>query len=645
MIESCLSHKIIRDFLKNHSENKWKDIIPILIEIGILYIQKEFNKIIFTYEELKKFSLNLQHEQIEKDKERSKETNREVTIFDSLNIENDKEDKKIFLKNRINTGDNNINNNENNQKISLVAPDKNNQEKLKISNDAIKEMKNTIKNNYQYFKNNISTDFKNKLNKQKQEHFKKINIEKNLVKGQKEKDKDKISYAISYDKNLRPASISKKINNTTNNNTNIKTDYTTNPNNLFYNSSSNFSREKQFKNQQSQSKSKNKNKKKYLNLNLNNISKFERIKSKEIRHYNVSRQMVKNNIVRIGGNEKPNYYKKLNNIIKKCNLMNNEPNQNHNNYHAIKMKNQLDRINVNKFSNNSNNFGQNYFKNSNLISTLFQRLNSNDKNLKSMNNYFSNRDELENFISKNRLDNNNKLINKSEPYKHKSKKGFIKSEKADDRKNSSLKLDEDEMDNNIIMKKELERIRNKSTRSMKKKSKEKEKLKEDRGNMLLKSLPSKKEMLKLEKNEDNTPNKIYIKTEKEKTSISKNNNDNFKEVNDKKEINNNDKKEGLKIINLFEIKLKEKNEKIESKEKNPFLKNLSKDRYVNMFGHEGEADFSLTQIEKDYSGIYDSSISNEHQITPEYLFKEGPKNIFKNDKSNDQSVNSNENKV
>ena len=85
--------------------------------------------------------------------------------------------------------------------------------------------------------------------------------------------------------------------------------------------------------------------------------------------------------------------------------MNNEPNQNHNNYHAIKMKNQLDRINVNKFSNNSNNFGQNYFKNSNLTSTLFQRLNSNDKNLKSMNNYFSNRDELENFISKNRLIN------------------------------------------------------------------------------------------------------------------------------------------------------------------------------------------------------------------------------------------------
>ena len=619
MIESCLSHKIIRDFLKNHSENKWKDIIPILIEIGILYLQKEFNKIIFTYEELKKFSLNLQHEQIEKDKEKSKEMNKEGTIYDSLNIENDKEDKKIILKNKINVGDNNINNNGNNQKINLVDANKNNQDKLKISNDAIKEMKNTIKNNYHNFKNNISTDFKNKLNKQKQEHFKKINIEKNLAKGQKEKDKEKISYAISYDKNLRPA------------------DYTTNPNNIFYNSSYNFSSEKKFKNPQSKSKSKNKEK--YLNLNLNNLNKFDKIKNKEIRHYNVSRQIVKNNIVRIGGNEKPNYYKKLNNIIKKCNLLNNEPNLN-NNYHAIKVKKQLDKIHLNKNFNNSNNYGQNYFKNSNLINTLFQRMNSNDKNLKSMNNYFSNREELENFISKNRFDKN-KIINKSEPYKHKCKKGFIKSEKPVDRKNSFLRLEEDEMENNI--KKELEKNRNKSTRSMK--NKEKEKLKESRGNMLLKSLPSRKEMLNIEKNEDNTPKKIYIKTEKDKTSITKNNNENFKEVNEKKEFDNDDKKEGLKIINLFEIKLKEKKEKIENKEKNPFLKNLSKDRYVNMFGHEGEADFSLTQIEKDYSGIYDSSISNENQISPEYFFKEGPKNIFKNDKSNEQSLNSNDNKA
>ena len=175
MLESCLSHKIIRDFLKNHSENKWKDIIPILIEIGILNLQKAFNKIIFTYEELKKISINLQHEQIEKDKEKSKEINKEINkenIYDSLNIDND--DKKINLKNQNNKIDNN---NLKEQKINLIDSTKNNQEKqekLKISNDTIKEMKNIIKNNYQFFKNNINIDLKNKLTKEKKEHFKKL---------------------------------------------------------------------------------------------------------------------------------------------------------------------------------------------------------------------------------------------------------------------------------------------------------------------------------------------------------------------------------------------------------------------------------------------------------------------------------------
>ena len=254
MLESCLSHKIIRDFLKNHSENKWKDIIPILIEIGILNLQKAFNKIIFTYEEIKKISINLQHEKIKKDKEKSKEINKEINkenIYDSLNIDND--DKKINLKNQNNKIDNN---NLKEQKINIIDSTKNNQEKqekLKISNDTIKEMKNIIKNNYQFFKNNINIDLKNKLTKEKKEHFKKLVIEQNNKKDQKKKDK--ISYAISYDKNLRPSSIAKKINNkTTTNKTNLKTDFTTNPNNIYFNHSHNFSSEKKLK----QSRSKNK---------------------------------------------------------------------------------------------------------------------------------------------------------------------------------------------------------------------------------------------------------------------------------------------------------------------------------------------------------------------------------------------------
>ena len=73
MIENCLRHKIIRDFLRLYTENRWKDLIPSLIEIGILNLQKSFNKLIFTKEELKNVSRHLQISQIEKDKEKSKE--------------------------------------------------------------------------------------------------------------------------------------------------------------------------------------------------------------------------------------------------------------------------------------------------------------------------------------------------------------------------------------------------------------------------------------------------------------------------------------------------------------------------------------------------------------------------------------------
>ena len=628
MLESCLSHKIIRDFLKNHSENKWKDIIPILIEIGILNLQKAFNKIIFTYEELKKISINLQHEQIEKDKEKSKEINKEINkenIYDSLNIDND--DKKINLKNQNNKIDNN---NLKEQKINLIDSTKNNQEKqekLKISNDTIKEMKNIIKNNYQFFKNNINIDLKNKLTKEKKEHFKKLVIEQNNKKDQKKKDK--ISYAISYDKNLRPSSIAKKINNnTTTNNTNLKTDFTTNPNNIYFNHSHNFSSEKKLK----QSRSKNKTKEKYLNLNLNNINtnKKDKNKNEERKKDNIGKHIVNNNIIRIGGNEKPNYYKKLNNIIKKCNLINNEWNSTNNNYHAIRFEKNKNQVNYNKKVNNSNNYSQinNYFKNSNLMSTLFQKVNSNEKDLKNLNNYFSNREELETFINKNRVDNS-KLKDKNEKKLSNYKKNLIKSERQIEKKSSFIKLSEIQNDKNIIDKKMLDKSKNKSTKSLKKKETE-------IVNPLLKSLQNKNNILSIDKIEGNTPKKIYVKTEKETISSMKNNN--LKEIVEKKEIKK-ENKDDIKTVKLFDKKEEE------NKENNPFLKNLSKNRYCNMFGHDVEADFSLTQIEKDCSGIYDSSISNENQINPEFFFKESPKNIFKNEKSNEHSMNSYDHRV
>ena len=93
MIENCLRHKIIRDFLKHYTENRWKDLIPSLIQIGILNLQKSFNKIFFTSEEIKKVLRHLQISQIEKDKEKNKEKeNTEMKdINREINLKLDKE--------------------------------------------------------------------------------------------------------------------------------------------------------------------------------------------------------------------------------------------------------------------------------------------------------------------------------------------------------------------------------------------------------------------------------------------------------------------------------------------------------------------------------------------------------------------------
>lgn len=53
MLEACLQRKIIRHFLNNYTENRWSQLIPSLIEIGILYLQNNFNnKTLFTDEEI-----------------------------------------------------------------------------------------------------------------------------------------------------------------------------------------------------------------------------------------------------------------------------------------------------------------------------------------------------------------------------------------------------------------------------------------------------------------------------------------------------------------------------------------------------------------------------------------------------------------
>ena len=673
MIENCLRHKIIRDFLKHYTENRWKDLIPSLIEIGILNLQNSFNKIIFTNDELKKFSRHLQISQIEKDKERSKESfkenkdNKEKDNEKSIDIKNDskekqeeKVDRNKLIKSQSKTNETpknmnggNINNANNNiQRMKMIDIVQNNpekQEKMKSCTEAIIEMKNNIKNNYQYFKNNISIDFKNKLTKQKGEYYKKINIEKNRINTKKHIDK--ISYAISYDKDLRPASISKKINNTQNNinNRNNKAEY----NNINYKFIQNYSSEKK-SNNNSKSKSKSKkykNNEKYMNINLNNLNRINNVHNVKRKHYNVNRANNKNEIVRTTGNEKNNYYKKLS-IMQSHNLANNDTN---NNYHVVKVdRPQINKMKVRKntLNNISNSYNNNY-RNINFINTLYQRVNSNGQAIKiNSDNYFSNREELNEFIRKNRI----RLNVKQEMNKG---KNLTKSEKPSDRKNNFLNLD----DKDKIKEKEIFSDGRNSKNNVQNKTNKKNsnilfsnKNEIENKNELIRSYPNNKDFMKLNKKNSKTP-KNTISTEKERDTISisnsknkindigdktniKKNNDisEEKKVEQKKIENKNEINTGLKTIKLFDLN-KDKNSEKKLFEK---AKGKNADRYFNIFGYEQE-EISLTQIEKDYSGIIDSSTSNEIQMNPDYFFKETPRNVFKINKSSEHSINSNNN--
>ena len=115
--------------------------------------------------------------------------------------------------------------------------------------------------------------------------------------------------------------------------------------------------------------------------------------------------------------------------------------------------------------------------------------------------------------------------------------------------NKKHKLNKPKLNKNIKYRKHKRRtkIKNLNKSVMKK---EKEIL-----NPLLKSYQPKNKVLKVDKSEENSPNQIYVKTEKENVSHFKINN--LKEINDKNDINK-DKKDELKMKKLFEQKLENK---------------------------------------------------------------------------------------
>lgn len=72
MIDAILRRKIPREFLKTYSEELWKDVVPDVFEIGVLSLEKSFNKVFFTKAELKDIISDLKNEDYFKQKEPQK---------------------------------------------------------------------------------------------------------------------------------------------------------------------------------------------------------------------------------------------------------------------------------------------------------------------------------------------------------------------------------------------------------------------------------------------------------------------------------------------------------------------------------------------------------------------------------------------
>ena len=294
-----------------------------------------------------------------------------------------------------------------------------------------------------------------------------------------------------------------------------------------------------------------------------------------------------------------------------------------------------------KISNSFNNYC--YNSNLNLINTLNQKLNTNEKILNS-NNYFSSRDELDEFIKRNRISNKITIKNIIIP-----RKKLTESESTFERNNIFLNILEKNKEREKCNYSEKNNINNKSLKdnSFSKKinnneiDKDNKLIKANNFNNIMKmneleSKSSKNSIINIERNSIlNSVNKIKeIEEIKKVDNIDKNKNNSKK--------NNDNKINELDTIKLFDKnKIEENNEN-----NNKFEKVNGKNgdcRYFNLFGNEGE-DLSFTYKERDYSGIMDSSTSNNIQM--DFFLKESPINIFKANKSENQSNNiSNNNEI
>ena len=197
MLETCLNNKIIRDFLNNYKQSRWKKLIPSLIEIAILNLNSSFHTDIFSEEDIKNIIDDLKVNKNKEDTQQKKlkKENHSYVIFSKPSNQwrtadggvppiSGNKDKEFFFDNS-----------------SLTNYSKYSKDNKEIARENLINKKQ-IKNVKSKIKEQVDNDKKNYYNKRNEDN-------NDYYKKNKNKPIEKINYAISYDKNLEPELIEK----------------------------------------------------------------------------------------------------------------------------------------------------------------------------------------------------------------------------------------------------------------------------------------------------------------------------------------------------------------------------------------------------------------------------------------------------
>ena len=180
MLQICLENKVIFDFLTFYDKNCWQRLIPSLLEIAILNLKYSFNRLFFSQEDIhniiKDLKLNLRKK-----------------------IYNIKNSKSIRIKDQVNK----ISKSPSNLRTPIDWDEPDNYQNYRNTHSYKKNKDNNLNKK---LSPSIKSKRKEQVDIDKQNYYDNINdINNQLSKSFNEKER--INYAISYDKDLKPEII------------------------------------------------------------------------------------------------------------------------------------------------------------------------------------------------------------------------------------------------------------------------------------------------------------------------------------------------------------------------------------------------------------------------------------------------------